>query len=446
MLRVVFFVFLLGSSLAYYKLGIGVYILNIADINVVAGSFYADYLLTIYKSEKSYDSLESLMHTFVDQDRRMCNRTGDGTFKPLNYSADDVFIVNVDRFYNFLPLLGFNASLLGQHRVMGVHYFRPQLKEWPFDTQALPIVIDMAHQVATLDVSAVVCHMPHFSGVSSSVMFPGGSSHTLDFSFNTVERCWPPFAYPDATCSGSNFGTSDCECPFVEVNNVSLGIPHSQYNDFSCRCKGGKFLASEYEFKVTYSTPESKGFQTDILPVMFIMLVNLISYVIPPEENSLRVSTCSSTLIAAVLFHSGIQSQVPPTGSLSTADVFLLVNYAVNLVSWVVTLIIVVAVNSPLIKPYRVAEHVYYATRIFGPILSLSVMPSFIIYYEQSLWWYLLLSITSGIILSTGLYIIQNKIIKKLQRRVKRSRKRKMSDDSDHFPLLVVSDSKTNAT
>ena len=42
------------------------------------------------------------------------------------------------------------------------------------------------------------------------------------------------------------------------------------------------------------------------------------------------VSTCSSTLIAAVLFHSGIQSQIPNTGSLSTADVFLLINYGVT--------------------------------------------------------------------------------------------------------------------
>ena len=93
------------------------------------------------------------------------------------------------------------------------------------------------------------------SGISSSVMFPGGSSRTLSFDYKTLERCWPPFVHPSAKCSGSNFGTSDCECPFVEVHNASLGIPHARFKDFSCRCKGGKYLASEYQFSVTYDTP-----------------------------------------------------------------------------------------------------------------------------------------------------------------------------------------------
>lgn len=48
------------------------------------------------------------------------------------------------------------------------------------------------------------------------------------------------------------------------------------------------------------------------------------------------VSTCSSTLISAVLFHSGLQSEVPSTSSLSRADVFLLVYYGVNGISKIV--------------------------------------------------------------------------------------------------------------
>jgi hypothetical protein len=59
------------------------------------------------------------------------------------------------------------------------------------------------------------------------------------------------------------------------------------------------------------------------------MLVNTISYLIPPEENSIRVSTCSTTLVSAVLFHSGLENQIPATGSLSAAEVLLIVNYTV---------------------------------------------------------------------------------------------------------------------
>ncbi|XP_062506915.1 uncharacterized protein LOC134183409 isoform X2 [Corticium candelabrum] len=334
--------------------------------------------------------------------------------------------------------MGTNDTLRGQLRVMGVHYFRPKLREWPFDYQELPIVIDLARQVATQDIEAIVCHMPQFSGVSSSVMFPGGSSHTLDFDFHTFERCWPPFVYPKAKCSGSNFGTSTCDCPFVEINNETLGIPHSTSEDFSCRCKGGQNLASEYQFRVLYDAPEIRGFQRDILPIMFILLVNLISYLIPPEENSLRVSTCSSTLIAAVLFHSGIQSQIPNTGSLSTADVFLLINYGVNLISWVVTLIIVMANSSDLIKKDHV-DHIYYTTRIYGPILSIAVAQSFIIYYKDTLWWTLVLSMTIGIILSTGLFFFQSHMINKLTRKKKGTDQpdgRVRSRDKDVYPLV----------
>lgn len=97
------------------------------------------------------------------------------------------------------------------------------------------------------------------SGVSSGVMFPGGSSDTLSFDFVTFERCWPPFMYPTAQCSGSNFGTSDCECPAVEDNDT-LDIPHFEHDDFSCRCKGGKYLASEYQFNVFYNTPSRRLF------------------------------------------------------------------------------------------------------------------------------------------------------------------------------------------
>lgn len=428
---------LLGSAANFFKLGVGVYVLNIADVNVVAGSFYADYLLTVYKDETNYEELDDLLDTFSNSNKRECStrqveKTKQQLFKPFNYTADDIFIVNVDQYHEFIPVLDINSSRLGQYRVMGIHYFQPVLKEWPFDSQRLPVIIELAKQVATEDIMAVVCFMPEFSGISSSVMFPGSSSHTLSFDYETVERCWPPFVHPSATCSGSNFGTSDCDCPSIEVHDASLGVPHSRFQDFSCRCKGGKNVASEYQFSITYDSPESRGFQKAVLPVIFIMLVNTISYLIPPEENSIRVSTCSTTLVSAVLFHSGLENQIPATGSLSAAEVLLIVNYTVNLVSWVVTLVIVVSVNSPLIKIYNVHTHVYLVTRIFGPILSLSLIPAFVVYYKKSLWWSLFLSMTLGMLLSIGLYIVQNQIFSLLKKkREKDNETRNGSSESD---------------
>ena len=45
----------------------------------------------------------------------------EGTFRPFNYTADDIFIVNVDQYHEFVPVLGVNASQLGQYRVMVSH-------------------------------------------------------------------------------------------------------------------------------------------------------------------------------------------------------------------------------------------------------------------------------------------------------------------------------------
>jgi hypothetical protein len=43
------------------------------DVNVVAGSFYADYLLTVYKDETNYEELDDLLDTFSNSNKRECS-------------------------------------------------------------------------------------------------------------------------------------------------------------------------------------------------------------------------------------------------------------------------------------------------------------------------------------------------------------------------------------
>jgi uncharacterized metal-binding protein len=86
-------------------------------------------------------------------------------------------------------------------------------------------------------------------------------------------------------------------------------------------------------------------------------------------------------------------------------------------------------------------------TRIFGPILSLSLIPAFVVYYKKSLWWSLFLSMTLGMLLSIGLYIVQNQIfslLKKKKKREKDNKTRNGSSESDRTDGILLT-TKTTA-
>lgn len=64
---------------------------------------------------------------------------------------------------------------------------------------------------------------------------------------------------------------------------------------------------SRFSFQVAATRPFLKSFVKTQLPAIFICLVVLATYMLPASESVSRISVCGSMLVAAVMFHVGIE-------------------------------------------------------------------------------------------------------------------------------------------
>ena len=86
------------------------------------------------------------------------------------------------------------------------------------------------------------------------------------------------------------------------------------------------------------------AFMKTFMPVIFIMLVVLSSFILGPDKAGTRLAMVSSGLVACVMFHLSITSSIPPVGYLTFADKFMVLTYFILLGSfflnaWIMVLI-----------------------------------------------------------------------------------------------------------
>jgi hypothetical protein len=161
------------------------------------------------------------------------------------------------------------------------------LKRFPFDKQQMQIVIE--DKVKTIDEINYVPNLEE-SGIDETVIFTGWN---LD-SWN------------------------------AEVTKHYYPVYDETY--------------SRYIFTMDISKIFWNSFIKTILPIIFIMLVALSSFVIDPDKMATRVAMISSALVASVMFHVSISNQVPPVGYLTFADKFMLLTYFILLMSFVINI------------------------------------------------------------------------------------------------------------
>jgi hypothetical protein len=82
------------------------------------------------------------------------------------------------------------------YRVQGTGYFRPALRNWPFDTQRLEVMLeDLDLTISSGKVSFVFCSLGNYTGLSPTVRFPEADKQ-LSTGVEITEMCWPPFLHP----------------------------------------------------------------------------------------------------------------------------------------------------------------------------------------------------------------------------------------------------------
>jgi hypothetical protein len=92
---------------------------------------------------------------------------------------------------------------------------------------------------------------------------------------------------------------------------------------------------SQYVFTIPISRVVINAIFKTFLPITFIILVMLSSFVLDPDKITTRLAMVGSALVASVMFHVSLANQIPPVGYLTFADKFMVLTYFVILLSFV---------------------------------------------------------------------------------------------------------------
>jgi len=97
---------------------------------------------------------------------------------------------------------------------------------------------------------------------------------------------------------------------------------------------------SQYQFEITIGRSPFNAVLKTLLPVFFIVLITLFSFIIDPDKITNRLTLVTSSLVAAVMFHVNIANQLPPVGYLTFADKFMVLTYVVLLFSLATSIVL----------------------------------------------------------------------------------------------------------
>ena len=129
---------------------------------------------------------------------------------------------------------------------------------------------------------------------------------------------------------------------------------------------------SQYIFSIGISRIKISAFLKTFLPVFFIILIVMFTFIMDPDKITTRLTVASSSLVAAVMFHINISNQIPPVGYLTFADKFMILTYFI-LLSFAILNVVILELQEQ--KKNELAEKMHRATEysifIFVPIIYL---------------------------------------------------------------------------
>ncbi len=217
-----------------------IYVLNLGKFDVGTGSFTADFYLSL-----------------------KCDKCEIGDFEFMNgraSSVDKIIDSKNEKFYRIQANLNSPVNL----------------KEFPFDTQEMQIVIE--DKTKDNNELIYVADLEE-SGFDESITFTGWNIDGFD----------------------------------AKVDEHEYDVYDSVY--------------SRYMFTISISRIALNSFMKTFLPVFFIMLVVLFSFILDPDKITTRLGMAGSSLVATVMFHISISNQIPPVGYLTFADKFMVLTY-----------------------------------------------------------------------------------------------------------------------
>ena len=132
-------------------------------------------------------------------------------------------------------------------------------------------------------------------------------------------------------------------------------------------------------FNVDISRIKWNSFIKTFLPIIFITLIVLFSFLLDPDKITTRLGMAGSSLVAAVMFHISISSQVPPVGYLTFADKVMLLTYLVLLASFIINIALLELQEQ---KKAELVERIHRRTEYFMFIIVPAIYLLFFIFFR----------------------------------------------------------------
>ena len=205
------------------------------------------------------------------------------------------------------------------YRIQGNFNSNVDLKKFPFDEQKMQIIIeDKLHAVDEIKYIA----QDEQSGLDESIIFSGWNLEGWD----------------------------------SEVKEHEYKVYDETY--------------SQYVFDINIARIKLNAFMKTFMPVFFILLVVLFSFVLDPDKITTRLGMAGSSLVASVMFHISISNQIPPVGYLTFADKFMVLTYAILLATFVINVYLLELLerkNNELVE--RIHRKTEYSMFVVVPLL-----------------------------------------------------------------------------
>lgn len=193
------------------------------------------------------------------------------------------------------------------YRVTGTFFFVPDLKNYPFDTQVLPITVENS----TLELEELVFVDDKLSYEKSGTPeVRWGLSPTLsiaDYTLKQVERVIYESKYP------TNFG---------DPARNPLG---THYSRFSLKVSFVREYWS-YAFKI-------------LIPLLIILLMAYLVFFLPPAQLDTAASVAMTALLSCMAYNVAVTQNMPEIGYLVLSDKFFIATYVLLLLTLAQTFI-----------------------------------------------------------------------------------------------------------
>ena len=272
-----------GAKKTPVQVSIGMHVIEMRQVDARSQSFYGDFYVWL-----RFDS------TGLDEERiKMISH-----IEPVNGKFDSQDVTDDKQV---------GAEHYICYRVTGTFFFIPELKNYPFDTQQLPLTLEFA----SLDADEAVFvddKISYARGATPEVRW--GLSPTLsipDYTLKKVERTVFAVEYP------TNFG---------DPSKSKSGVSYSRYT---------LKVAFEREYW-------SYAFKI-LIPLLIILAMAYLVFFLPPAQLDTAASVAMTALLSCMAYNVAVSQNMPEIGYLVVSDKFFIATYVLLLLTLAQTFI-----------------------------------------------------------------------------------------------------------